>query len=58
MVGSAHASRWPASVRRRDGRVVPFDAARIEAAIARAAREASRGDRRRRPRHLPGRVEG
>ncbi|MCV7124750.1 hypothetical protein H7H53_17170, partial [Mycobacterium lacus] len=31
--------KWPASVRRRDGRLVPFEVARIEAAVARAARE-------------------
>lgn len=36
--------KWPASVRRRDGRLVPFDPARIEAAIARAAREAGHRD--------------
>ncbi len=34
----------PASVRRRDGRLVPFDPGRIEAAIARAAREAGHRD--------------
>ena len=34
------ATEWPATVRRRDGRLVPFDLARIEGAVARAAREA------------------
>jgi ribonucleoside-diphosphate reductase alpha chain len=34
----------PASVRRRDGRLVPFEPGRIEAAIARAAREAGHRD--------------
>ncbi|HTX95417.1 MAG TPA: adenosylcobalamin-dependent ribonucleoside-diphosphate reductase [Mycobacterium sp.] len=33
-------AQWPASVRRRDGRLVPFKLTRIEVAIARAAREA------------------
>jgi ribonucleoside-diphosphate reductase alpha chain len=37
-------AEWPASVRRRDGRLVPFDPGRIEAAIARAAREAGHRD--------------
>ena len=41
----------PPSVRQRDGRLVPFDAGRIEAAIAAAAREAGHGDRA-----APGRV--
>ncbi|MGZ4509756.1 MAG: adenosylcobalamin-dependent ribonucleoside-diphosphate reductase [Mycobacterium sp.] len=44
MVRSARSAQWPASVRRRDGRLVPFDKARIEAAIARAAREAGHDD--------------
>ncbi|MBB5156012.1 adenosylcobalamin-dependent ribonucleoside-diphosphate reductase [Saccharopolyspora phatthalungensis] len=39
-----HASRWPTQVRRRDGRLVDFDVKRIEAAIARAAREVGHGD--------------
>ncbi|WP_063050784.1 adenosylcobalamin-dependent ribonucleoside-diphosphate reductase [Nocardia arthritidis] len=34
----------PAKVRRRDGRLVDFDLTRIEAAVARAAREAGRPD--------------
>ncbi|BBZ12761.1 adenosylcobalamin-dependent ribonucleoside-diphosphate reductase [Mycobacterium branderi] len=38
------AVRWPARVRRRDGRLVTFDLARIETAIARAARETGRPD--------------
>jgi ribonucleoside-diphosphate reductase alpha chain len=37
-------ARWPAKVRRRDGRSVPFDVMRIEAAVARAAREAGNTD--------------
>jgi len=41
LLGSAE---WPASVRRRDGRLVPFDPARIETAIAAAAREAGHPD--------------
>ncbi len=44
MVRPAKTAEWPASVRRRDGRVVPFDVARIEAAIARAAREVGHRD--------------
>ncbi|MCI4674147.1 adenosylcobalamin-dependent ribonucleoside-diphosphate reductase [Candidatus Mycolicibacterium alkanivorans] len=36
---SATTAGWPAKVRRRDGTLVPFDVARIETAIARAARE-------------------
>ena len=36
---SAAVARWPAKVRRRDGTLVPFDVTRIEAAVARAARE-------------------
>src|SRR4029450_4402024 len=35
---------WPATVRRRDGTLVPFDVARIEAAVARAAREVANDD--------------
>jgi ribonucleoside-diphosphate reductase alpha chain len=35
---------WPRTVRRRDGTVVPFDVARIEAAVARAAREVGHDD--------------
>ncbi|ORB87657.1 ribonucleoside-diphosphate reductase, adenosylcobalamin-dependent [Mycobacterium kansasii] len=38
------AARWPAQARRRDGTVVPFDIARIEAAVARAAREVAYDD--------------
>lgn len=38
------ASRWPAQVQRRDGTVVPFDVTRIEAAVARAAREVAIDD--------------
>ena len=35
---------WPAKVRRRDGRLVPFDVKRIETAVARAAREPGHTD--------------
>lgn len=35
---------WPAKVRRRDGTLVPFDIARIEAAVTRAAREVACDD--------------
>jgi len=35
---------WPAKVQRRDGTLVPFDVTRIEAAIARAAREVAHDD--------------
>jgi len=35
---------WPAKVRRRDGTLVSFDVARIEAAVARAAREVANDD--------------
>lgn len=49
MVGTARSARWPSNVRRRDGRLVPFDVARIETAIGRAAREAGHRDPR-----LPG----
>jgi ribonucleoside-diphosphate reductase alpha chain len=35
---------WPAKVRCRDGAMVPFDIARIESAIARAAREVANDD--------------
>lgn len=35
---------WPTQVRRRDGRLVPFDVTRIETAVARAAREVAYDD--------------
>lgn len=35
---------WPAKVQRRDGTLVPFDVTRIEAAVARAAREVACDD--------------
>ena len=35
---------WPAKVRRRDGTLVPFDIARIESAVVRAAREVAYDD--------------
>jgi ribonucleoside-diphosphate reductase alpha chain len=41
---SAVTAGWPAKVRRRDGTLVPFDIARIEAAIMRAAREVAYHD--------------
>ena len=41
---SAVTSGWPAKVRRRDGTLVPFDIARIETAIKRAAREVACDD--------------
>jgi len=44
MIRPSRSTGWPASVRRRDGRLVPFDLARIELAIARAAREAGHPD--------------
>jgi ribonucleoside-diphosphate reductase alpha chain len=44
MIRPPRAAEWPASVRRRDGRPVPFDLARIEIAVARAAREAGHRD--------------
>ncbi len=44
MVRPTRSAEWPASVRRRDGRVVPFDPARIEVAISRAAHEAGHRD--------------
>ncbi len=44
MVRPARSAEWPVSVRRRDGRVVPFDPARIEVAISRAAHEAGHPD--------------
>jgi len=44
MTRAPRAAEWPASVRRRDGRLVPFDLARVEAAVARAAREAGHRD--------------
>ena len=44
MITPPRATRWPTSVRRRDGRVVPFDLARIEVAVARAAHEAGHRD--------------
>src|SRR5579875_3633623 len=40
--GRAH--RQPKELRTRDGRIVPFDESRIEAAVARAAREVGRSD--------------
>ncbi|MGV9616121.1 adenosylcobalamin-dependent ribonucleoside-diphosphate reductase [Nocardia xishanensis] len=44
-MGSARTvAEWPAKVRRRDGRLVDFDLTRIEAAVARAAREAGHPD--------------
>ena len=45
MTGRPRVAEWPASVRRRDGRVVPFDLARIERAVVRAAREVGHRDR-------------
>ena len=44
MTRPPRAAEWPASVRRRDGSLVPFDLARIEVAVARAAREAGHRD--------------
>jgi ribonucleoside-diphosphate reductase alpha chain len=44
MIRPPRAAEWPASVRRRDGRLVPFDLARIEVAVAAAAREAGHRD--------------
>jgi ribonucleoside-diphosphate reductase alpha chain len=44
MIGPPRAAEWPASIRRRDGRLVPFDLTRIEVAVARAAREAGHRD--------------
>ena len=41
---SATMARWPAKVRRRDGTLAPFDITRIEAAVARAAREVAYED--------------
>ncbi len=41
---SAIRSGWPAKVQRRDGTLVPFDIARIQAAITRAAREVACND--------------
>ena len=41
---SAMTAGWPTKVRRRDGTLVPFDVARIEAAVARAAREVAYDD--------------
>ena len=41
---SATTAGWPAKVRRRDGTLVPFDVTRIEAAVARAAREVAYDD--------------
>lgn len=43
MTRTSRVAGWSASVRRRDGRPVPFDVSRIETAVARAAHEA--GDR-------------
>ncbi len=37
-------TEWLASVRRRDGRLLPFDLSRIECAVARAAREPGHRD--------------
>ncbi len=39
-----NANPWPREVRRRDGRLVPFDPMRIERAVARAAREIGNHD--------------
>jgi ribonucleoside-diphosphate reductase alpha chain len=44
MTGRPGVAEWPASVRRRDGRLVPFDLTRIEVAVARAAREVGHRD--------------
>ena len=41
---SATTAGWPAKVRRRDGTLVAFDVTRIEAAVARAAREVAYDD--------------
>jgi ribonucleoside-diphosphate reductase alpha chain len=41
---SAAMAGWPAKVRRRDGTLVSFDVTRIEAAVARAAREVAYDD--------------
>ena len=41
---SATTAGWPAKVRRRDGTLVSFDIARIETAVARAAREVAYDD--------------
>ena len=41
---SATTARWPTKVRRRDGTLAPFDIARIEAAVVRAAREVAYDD--------------
>ena len=41
---SATTAGWPAKVRRRDGALGPFDIRRIEAAVARAAREVAYDD--------------
>lgn len=41
---SAAMAGWPMKVQRRDGTLVPFDTTRIEAAIARAAREVAYDD--------------
>ena len=41
---SAAIPTWPAKVRRRDGTLAPFDVTRIEAAVARAAREVAYED--------------
>lgn len=41
---SATANGWPTRVRRRDGTLVAFDLARIEAAVGRAAREVASDD--------------
>ncbi|MGV0775985.1 adenosylcobalamin-dependent ribonucleoside-diphosphate reductase [Mycolicibacterium elephantis] len=44
MSNKAKTGTWPTEVRRRDGTVVPFDVTRIEAAVARAAREVANDD--------------
>ena len=44
MARPARSAEWPATVRLRDGRLVAFDLSRIEAAVARAAREAGHRD--------------
>lgn len=41
---SATTAGWPAKVRRQDGTLVLFDIGRIEAAVARAAREGAYDD--------------
>ncbi len=41
---SAAMAGWPTTVRRRDGTLMVFDVARIEAAVGRAAREVAYND--------------